>query len=253
MAAILALGTCATAVGQIRQTSVRLGDALKKALEKTSLTGQDSRPFHIRVIVSEPANSQSPYQGTIEEWWSSPTEWRREVTTKQGIRQTIIVADGKKSERDEGDYFPLWMRSFVTALFDPQEMAPPLLNQIQEHILATAKTVLPRSKAGQACNYTLTLWKKLTRFLDYPRLELSTNVAENSMRPVAQGRKAWIHIGSPQAGPRVAAILSVVESCRRLNIPVRAYLAAILPGLADTSIQRVAQLTPAAWATRTQG
>jgi transposase len=134
-----------------------------------------------------------------------------------------------------------------------QEMAPPLLNQIQEHILATAKTVLPRSKAGQACNYTLTLWKKLTRFLDYPRLELSTNVAENSMRPVAQGRKAWIHIGSPQAGPRVAAILSVVESCRRLNIPVRAYLAAILPGLADTSIQRVAQLTPAAWATRTQG
>jgi hypothetical protein len=26
------------------------------------------------------------------------------------------------------------------------------------------------------------------------------------------------HIGSPLAGPKVAAILSVVESCRRLNI-----------------------------------
>jgi|SRR5579863_3293799 len=28
--------------------------------------------------------------------------------------------------------------------------------------------------------------------------------SENSMRPVALGRKNWLHIGSPQAGPRVA-------------------------------------------------
>src|SRR6266478_3807266 len=39
--------------------------------------------------------------------------------------------------------------------------------------------------------------------------ELSTNLAENSMRPVALGRKNWLHIGRPQAGPKVAAILSV--------------------------------------------
>ena len=132
-----------------------------------------------------------------------------------------------------------------------QEKAPPLLAKIREHILATSKTLLPRSKAGQACNYTLALWKKLTCFLDHPQLELSNNVAENSMRPVATGRKNWIHIGSPQAGPRVAAILSVIESCRRLAIPVRQYLADILPGLADTSIQNVTGLTPKAWAAKT--
>ena len=129
-----------------------------------------------------------------------------------------------------------------------QEKAPPLLDQIREHILATSKTVLPRSKAGQACNYTLALWKKLTVFLEYPQLELSNNLAENSMRPVATGRRNWIHIGSPQAGPRVAAILSVIESCRRLKIPVREYLADVLPGLAHLPIQRVVDLTPAAWA-----
>jgi hypothetical protein len=66
-----------------------------------------------------------------------------------------------------------------------QEKAPPLLDEIREHILATSKTVLPRSKAGQACNYTLALWKKLTCFLEYPELELSNNLAENSMRAVA--------------------------------------------------------------------
>ena len=133
-----------------------------------------------------------------------------------------------------------------------QQKAPPLLGQIREHILAVSKTVLPRSKAGQACNYTLTLWKKLTLFLDYPQLELSNNLAENSMRPVALGRSNWIHIGSPEAGPRVAAILSVIESCRRLNIRVRDYLTQILPGLGDMPLQRVPQLTPKAWAAKIQ-
>ena len=70
------------------------------------------------------------------------------------------------------------------------------------------------------------------------------------MRPIAIGRKNWIHVGSPQAGPKIAAILSVVESCRRLKLPVRDYLAAILPGLADVSIQRLPELTPSAWATQ---
>ena len=132
-----------------------------------------------------------------------------------------------------------------------QEKAPSVLSQIREHIQATRQTVLPGSKAAQACKYALTLWQKLTHFLDHPQLELSNNLAENSMRPVALGRSNWTHIGSPQAGPRIAAILSVIESCRRLRVPVRQYLAAILPGLADMPIQSVARLTPSAWAAKT--
>jgi hypothetical protein len=54
-------------------------------------------------------------------------------------------------------------------------------------------------------------------------------------------------VGSPQAGPKIAAILSVVESCRRLKLPVRHYLAAILPELADLPIKRLAEVTPVAW------
>jgi transposase len=131
-----------------------------------------------------------------------------------------------------------------------QQEAPPLLDKIHAQILALSKNVLPKSAAGEACTYTVNLWKKLTRFLEYPELELSNNLAENSMRGVALGRKNWIHIGSQQAGPRVAALLSVVESCRRLRIPVREYLNEILPGLANRSIQQVADLTPAAWAAR---
>ena len=70
------------------------------------------------------------------------------------------------------------------------------------------------------------------------------------MRPVALGRRNWIHIGSEEAGPRVAAIVSIVETCRRLKIPIRDYLCSILPGLADFPIKRIAEFTPGAWAAR---
>jgi transposase len=67
------------------------------------------------------------------------------------------------------------------------------------------------------------------------------------MRGVALGRKNWLHLGSPQAGPKVAAIASIVETCRRLGINVRLYLRDVLPRLGDWPITRIAELTPSAW------
>jgi len=130
------------------------------------------------------------------------------------------------------------------------EKSKPLLDQIKTTIEAARADALPKSALAKACNYTLTLWNRLSRFLEYPELELSNNLAENSMRPVALGRKNWIHLGSKEAGPRVAAILSIVETCRRLSLPVRDYLGSVLPGLADFPINRVTELTPSAWAAR---
>jgi len=125
-----------------------------------------------------------------------------------------------------------------------------LLAQIKAAVQAARIDALPKSALAKACNYTLTLWSRLTRFLDYPVLELSNNLAENAIRPIALGRRNWIHIGSKEAGPRVAAIVSVVETCRRLKIHIRDYLGSVLPGLADSSINRVGELTPTAWAHR---
>jgi hypothetical protein len=56
--------------------------------------------------------------------------------------------------------------------------------------------------------------------------------------------------GCKEAGPRVAAIVSIMEACRRLGIPVRHYLGSVLAGLANFSINRIAELTPIAWKAR---
>jgi len=80
----------------------------------------------------------------------------------------------------------------------------------------------------------------------WPRIRTGAEVQQVA-EFVALGRKNWIDIGSPKAGPRIAAILSVVESCRRLNLRVRDYLSTILPRRADLPIRCLPDLTPAAW------
>jgi transposase len=121
------------------------------------------------------------------------------------------------------------------------------VDEIYRECRALSKTILPKSALGQAVAYTLNMWPKLRRCFEYGHVELSNNMAENSMRPVALGRKNWLHVGSANAGPKVAAILSVVESCRRLGVPVKEYLLDVLPGMASRSMSEVPKLTPARW------
>jgi transposase len=133
-----------------------------------------------------------------------------------------------------------------------QERAPAILTELQALLLAmqASGAILPKSIAGNAISYTLKRWEKLTLFMKHPVIELSTNWAENSMRPISIGRRNWLHLGSKEAGPKIAAIFSIVESCRRLGVPIRKYLLDVVPGLADRSIQSLDELTPAVYAAK---
>jgi hypothetical protein len=150
LTALLLGVACSIASGQIKRTSVPLGDALSKALAKGLITGENARPFHIRIEITEPENPQSPYQGAFEEWWISPDQWRREATMRDGMRQTIVVAGGKKTEKDEGDYFPVWLRNFVKAAFDPVP-APELWTG---HGMMIDQMFMPNGAKSDACART---------------------------------------------------------------------------------------------------
>ena len=53
---------------------------------------------------------------------------------------------------------------------------PALLDIIKAEVQAAQLAALPASALGKAVSYTLSLWHKLTRFLDHPELELSNNL-----------------------------------------------------------------------------
>ena len=100
-----------------------------------------------------------------------------------------------------------------------RQYAEEWLAEIRESACARAVTseALPKSSLGdQAAAYTFNMWAKLRRyFVLTHEVELSNNLAENSMRPVALGRKNWLHVGSAQAGPKVRWATSL----RRWNSP----------------------------------
>jgi len=124
----------------------------------------------------------------------------------------------------------------------------PLLAALKEKIVRTRQQVLPQSAAGKACAYALGQWNRLMVYATRGEVEIDNNWCENAMRPVVLGRKNWLHIGSAEAGPRIAAISSVIESCKRLAINARDYLLDVLPKIPGWPANRVAELTPQAWA-----
>ena len=122
-----------------------------------------------------------------------------------------------------------------------------LLGQLRELVVGASRKALPKSLLGRACQYALGLWPRLEEIFRDGRIEVDNNWVENGMRAIALGRKNWLHIGSEMAGHRVAAVASVVESCKRGGIGVRDYLESVLPGLNEVPARSVGELTPHAW------
>ena len=129
------------------------------------------------------------------------------------------------------------------------ELSLPILGELKSMIVKARSEVLPKMALGQACDYALSRWDQLERYAreGHGIVEIDNNWAENAMRPITLGRKNWLQIGSEKAGPKVAAIMSVMETCKRQEIDVRKYLEDVLPRIADWSMSRIGELTPIAW------
>lgn len=81
----------------------------------------------------------------------------------------------------------------------------------------------PGSQLEQAIGYMNKRWTALTLFRDNPAIWLDNNGTERALRLAIQGRKN--HYGSrSERGMQAAAVMySLVESCSRLGVELRAY------------------------------
>jgi len=128
-----------------------------------------------------------------------------------------------------------------------QAKSQPLMNALKTRLIEIRQQVSPASALAKACDYALGQWSRMEEYLKDGQIEIDNNWCEGAMRPIALGRKNWLHVGDQSAGPKIAAVISIVETCRRLDIPLRSYLHGILPKLGAWPINRVAELTPSAW------
>ena len=130
-----------------------------------------------------------------------------------------------------------------------REQAPAVLEAIKAAVEAARASALPGARWAKLANMPSASGRADSLF-GLPGVGVEYELGGNPIRPIAVGRKNWIHVGSPQAGPKVAAILSIFETCRRIKLPVREYLSAVIPGLANLQLQCRPDLTPTAWASQ---
>ncbi len=109
-----------------------------KAEKLSSLTGPGAQPFHLRLTISEAASSNSEYAATVEEYWKTGKDWTRSINSPR-FRQHVVVKDGSVYEENDGDYYPLWLRSFVTAAIDPLQDAA-FWEKVSARIVMTSST-----------------------------------------------------------------------------------------------------------------
>jgi transposase len=73
--------------------------------------------------------------------------------------------------------------------------------------------LLPKSALGEAINYTLNMSAKLRRCFDHAEVELSNNIAENSMRPIRTGCTWAARSPSPRS-PQFSRWWNPAAGCR---------------------------------------
>ena len=124
------------------------------------------------------------------------------------------------------------------------EHAQPILAAIHESLKNYQQEVLPSSPLGKAVSYTLNLWSGLETYLQDGKLHIDNNLIENSIRPVAIGRKNYLFAGSQQGAERSAMFYSFFASCKVHKIEPVAWLTKVLTDINETKLSNLHQLLP---------
>ena len=106
---------------------------------------------------------------------------------------------------------------------------------------------LPKSAIGKALGYSIERWQELIAYTTDGKLNIDNNPVENSIRPVAIGRKNYLFAGSHEAAQRSAMLYSFMGTCKLNGINPTMWLTDILKRIASHPINRVAELLPHNW------
>ena len=106
-------------------------DAVKKAIERGTLNQPGTKPFHLKAVLtpSLEGDKDSGRTGEVEIWWKSPTEWKREVRCAD-FHQVAIFNGSQEWQKNEGEYFPEWLRNIAVELVEPV----PHVDEVLEHV-----------------------------------------------------------------------------------------------------------------------
>ena len=132
-----------------------------------------------------------------------------------------------------------------TSLFTPEALAeaevPPQEEKPADEVPAATtkkrrarrpRIEFPQYLEHRRTEYVLNRWAAFVRYTEDGRIPIDNNVIERLLRPVAIGRKNYLHFGSEEGGKTGATLYTLVQSARRNCVDVWPYLTDVLRRIA---------------------
>lgn len=120
----------------------------------------------------------------------------------------------------------------------------PIINDIGQYIYKERSKVTPQSPIGKAFEYCANRWTSLQNYLKDGILEIDSNFVENSIRPLALGRKNYLFAGSHDAAKDIAMFYSFFSTCLKHNIDPHKWLVYVMDNINDTKTSQLKNLLP---------
>ncbi len=217
--------------------TVPFEQAARIAALKSTLAQPGAAPFHLRAVISEQKNHDPQWDAEVEEWWVSPTRYKR-VFHSARFAQTLIVDGAKTQESDDGPVFPELLRNLAVELTNPiprlDELAALHLSMAQPDgspgQILTRYTILTTDGAGVTASMDASVAiDRQTGLMVYGG-NLDWDVALHDFAPFHTLQVPRRLTAQTQGGPRLTAQITLLED---------------LP-FADAKLIQVTRPTPAA-------
>ena len=124
------------------------------------------------------------------------------------------------------------------------EKSLPIMNDLGKYLYDNISEVLPKSLIGKAISYTVARWSSLMNYLYDGALEIDNNLVENSIQPIAIGRKNYLFAGSHNGAKIAAMFYSFFSTCKRNNVNPYKWLKKILDIIPEYHVNKLEDLFP---------
>jgi hypothetical protein len=188
-----------------------------------------------------------------------------EFESKQGIRLVGCMAHirryfekGLEENKAEAENVLLIIRSLyqIERSIREQEVTPEerkiiraqkattLVQELEQWAINHQNSYLPKSLMGRSVTYLSNRMRYIKRYLDDGCLEIDNNLIENTIRPIAIGRKNYLFAGSHDGARRAAMMYSLLLTCKRHDINPYEWLKNTLEKIQDYPVNKLADLLP---------
>lgn len=152
--------------------------------------------------------------------------------------QKLYALEGKAKELglNEAEILELRIRESI-----------PVLQSLGKWMKEQYLQTLPKSVIGKALGYSIERWKELMVYTTDGKLNIDNNPVENSIRPVALGRKNYLFAGSHEAAQRSAMLYSFMGTCKLNGINPSVWLTSVLKQINNHPINKITELLPQNW------